>query len=140
MGPWGLPPPAVESEHKAVLIDRFSIIHSYVLIRTCLCFRLNFPQAFRCLSLLFILRSKYFFCYKKKNKISRALSPFCLDAARIALEWLFPFFLLFGSFEVLCFFFSYLISVLVCAMWYQETAGPLLSYEKAAEKNTSFIM
>lgn len=37
-------------------------------------------------------------------------------------------------------FFSYLISVLVCAMWYQETAGPLLSYEKAAEKNTSFIM
>lgn len=37
-------------------------------------------------------------------------------------------------------FFSYLISVLVCAMWYQETAFRLPSYEKAAEKKTSFIM
>lgn len=36
--------------------------------------------------------------------------------------------------------FSYLISVLVCAMRYQETAFRLLSYEKAAEKKTSFIM
>lgn len=36
--------------------------------------------------------------------------------------------------------FSYLISVLVCAMWYQETAFRLLAYEKAAEKKTSFIM
>lgn len=43
---------------------------------------------------------------------------------------------------VFCFvlFFSYLISVLVCAMWYQETAFWLLSYEGAAEKKTSFIM
>lgn len=36
--------------------------------------------------------------------------------------------------------FSYLISVLVCVMQYQETAFRLLSYEKAAEKKTSFIM
>lgn len=36
--------------------------------------------------------------------------------------------------------FSYLISVLVCVMWYQETAFCLLSYEEAAEKKTSFII
>lgn len=36
--------------------------------------------------------------------------------------------------------FSYLISVLVCVMQYQETAFHLLSYEKAAERKTSFIM
>lgn len=107
--PWGLPPPTMESEHKAVLTDRFSIIYSHVLIRACFVFSFEFPLsiwAFK--SIVYVKVKIFFFCYEKKNKISRALSPFCLDAARIALEWLFPFFLLFVSLGVLCFFFFHI--------------------------------
>lgn len=76
------------------------------------------------------------FCCKKKNKIIRALSPFSFIAVRIVLEWLFPFW--FCCLFALGFcVFSYLISVLVCTMWYQETeclSSPII-WEGIREKD-----
>lgn len=97
----------------------------------------EFPLSIWVLKFIVYIKVKVFFCYKKKIKLAE---PSVLSVSMLLeLFWICCF--LSGS--IVCFgvfLFSYLISVLVCAMWYQETAFCLLSYEKAAQKKTSFIM
>lgn len=129
---WGVTPASMGREHKAVLTERFSIIYSYVLIRTCFCS--SFPQHWG----VEVLRSKHFVLPEEKwnwPSPQSFLLQRCQDCSGAAVSFLGPLLVCLG----VLWFFSYLISVLVCAMWYQEAAARLLWHGKAAGRKTPFI-